>query len=101
MESVTFAVNTIFPLSEKEMMEEMLLAETRMNAESKLRFYLRDCPSKLEQLEKKIEAYKFICKLAKVPEFIIENPEAFKPAPLTNEDKKWARERIEEYKSSK
>lgn len=98
MKSVTFTVNTIFPLSENEMIEELLLAETRMNSESKLRFYLNEHPSKIDDLENKIEAYKLICKLAKVPKFIIDNPEAFKPDPLTNEDVKWAKDKIAEYK---
>lgn len=101
MKSVTFQIKTIFPISDDELTEELLLAETRMNAESKVRFHLQEYPSKIECLENKIEAYKFICTLAEVPKFIIDNPEVFKPAPLTKEDKKWAKKKIKEYKASK
>lgn len=98
MKTATFAINTIFPISEKEMIEELLLAETRMNSQSKVRFHLRDCPSQLEDLENKIRAYKLICKLAGIPKFIIDNPEASVPDLSTSEDIKWAREKIEEYR---
>lgn len=98
MKSATFAINTIFPISEKEMIEELLLAETRMNSESKVRFHLRESPSQLEDLENKIKAYKMICKLAGIPKFIIDNPEASIPDSSTNEDIKWAREKISEYR---
>lgn len=80
------------------MIEELLLAETRMNSESKVRFHMRDCPSQLEDLENKIKAYKLICKIAGIPKFIIDNPEASIPDPSTNEDVKWTREKIAEYK---
>lgn len=98
MKTATFAINTIFPISEKEMIEELLLAETRMNSESKVRFHLRDCPSKLEDLENKIKAYKTICKLAGIPKFIIDDPEASIPDPSTSEDIKWTRAKISEYR---
>lgn len=89
----------MFPISDREMIEELLLAETRMNSESKIRFHLKECPSRVEDLENKIDAYKFICRVANIPQFIIDNPEVMKPVPLTNEDVKWAKEKISEYKN--
>ena len=98
MRTVTFVIHNSFSLSDKEMMEELLLAETRMNDGSRLRFHLHECPTKVEDLQNKIDAYKFICQSANVPKFIIDHPETVKPEPLTEEDKKWAKETIAENK---
>lgn len=99
--TVTFSIDMILPLSEDEIVEELLLAETRMNAESRLRFHLKEHPSKVEALENKIEAYKFICEQAEVPKFVVDNPEVFKPQPTTREDKKWVRQTIKKFREHK
>lgn len=101
MRSVTFAIKGGLDLSEKEVVEELLLAETRMNSQSKLRFYLSQESIRMDELEKKIEAYKKICRLADVPKFIVDNPEVAIPFHPTKEDIKWARKSILEHAESK
>lgn len=101
MRSVTFEIKTSLGLSEREIMEELLLAETRMNSESRLRFHLSEESPRVDELEKKIEAYKKICRLADVPKFIVDNPEVAIPAIPTKEDIRWAKKSIEEYAASK
>lgn len=100
MRTVTFKIR-FNSLSEKEVMEELLLAETRMNSDSRLRFYLSQETIRIDELEKKIEAYKKICQLADVPKFIVDNPEVAIPAVPTKEDIRWTKKSIMEHAESK
>ncbi len=49
-------------------------------------------------LDKKIEAYKEICRLADVPEVLIENPELILQSNPTKDDIDWAKKIIIKYK---
>ena len=50
--------------------------------------------------DKKIKAYKHICKLAEVPELLIEHPELIFSRIPTNEDINWAKTSIKEYEKN-
>lgn len=101
MRTVTFTIKSSLDLSDKEIVEELLLAETRMNSDSKLRFHLSQESIRIDELEKKIEAYKKICRLADIPKFIVDNPEVAIPFHPTKEDIQWARKSILEHAESK
>src|SRR5947207_275252 len=101
MRSVTFSIKGGSDLSDREIMEELLLAETRMNSESKLKFHLSQESVMVAQLERKIEAYRRICMIADVPKFIADNPEAAIPSIATKEDIRWVKKSILEHAESK
>lgn len=99
MRTVTFTIKSNLDLSDKEIVEELLLAETRMNSDSKLRFHLSQESIRIDELEKKIEAYKKICRLADIPKFIVDNPEAAIPFDSTKEDIRWTKSILEHVES--
>jgi len=47
-----------------------------------------------QEYNKKIDAYKFICMLAGVPQPLIDNPEILSFSPPTEEDIKWAKQEL-------
>lgn len=66
---------------------------------------LEDFRREIETLTKKIEDYKYVCKVDKIPPLIIDHPEflsSIKITPfsqLTGDDRKWAEDAIKEYES--
>lgn len=75
-----------------------LLADRLKNVDW-TKFKVRDNPDDVEILERKIDSYKTILRIAGVPEFLIENPEFIKSIPPTEDDIEWAKNEIEKHKN--
>lgn len=55
----------------------------------------------MDKLKKDIECYKILCRIAGVPEFLIEHPRMVKTAKPSKSDIEWAKKAIKKYNNGK